>query len=51
MAELRKCPFCGGEGILKDRYIAGVANRKNYWVVAEEVNHEKSCGRKGQGNE
>jgi hypothetical protein len=33
MSELKKCPFCpDGIGILKDRYIQGIANRKTYWV-------------------
>lgn len=31
--ELKPCPFCGGKAILKEKYIKGVANRKNYWVV------------------
>jgi Lar family restriction alleviation protein len=31
--ELKLCPFCGGIAILKDRYLNGVANTKNYWVV------------------
>ncbi len=31
--ELKPCPFCGGKANLKEKYIHGVANRKNYWVV------------------
>ena len=27
---LRECPFCGGESLLRDRYINGVANTKHY---------------------
>lgn len=31
--KLLSCPFCpDGVGILKDRYIQGIANRKTYWV-------------------
>ena len=33
MSELRECPFCGGSALLKDKYLCGVANRKNYWIV------------------
>lgn len=28
--KLRSCPFCGGEALLRERYIPGVANRKHY---------------------
>ena len=28
--KLRSCPFCGGEALLRERYIAGIANRKHY---------------------
>ena len=34
--ELKPCPFCGGHGILKDRFIAGIANTKHYWIVCGE---------------
>ena len=27
---LLPCPFCGGESLLRDRYINGVANTKHY---------------------
>ena len=30
MSELRPCPFCGGEALLRERYIEGIANRKHY---------------------
>ena len=30
MSELLPCPFCGGESLLRDRYINGVANTKHY---------------------
>jgi transcriptional regulator NrdR family protein len=30
MIELKKCPFCGGEAILRERYINGTANIKHY---------------------
>jgi len=30
MTELLPCPFCGGESLLRDRYINGVANTKHY---------------------
>ncbi len=30
MNELKPCPFCGGESLLRDRYINGVANTKHY---------------------
>ena len=35
---LLKCPFCGGEAKLNERYREGVANRKMYWVSC------KKCG-------
>ena len=28
--KLRSCPFCGGEALLRERYIQGIANRKHY---------------------
>ena len=28
--KLLPCPFCGGESLLRDRYINGVANTKHY---------------------
>ena len=28
--KIEKCPFCGGESLLRDRYINGVANTKHY---------------------
>jgi Lar family restriction alleviation protein len=31
--ELKPCPFCGGKSILKNRWLNGCVNRKNYWVV------------------
>ena len=30
MTKLKPCPFCGGESLLRDRYINGVANTKHY---------------------
>lgn len=30
MDKLLPCPFCGGEALMRERYIAGVANTKNY---------------------
>ena len=30
MSELKKCPFCGGEAIMRERYINGIANTKHY---------------------
>ena len=30
MSELKPCPFCGGEALLRERYVAGIANRKHY---------------------
>jgi len=33
MKELKPCPFCGGNGLLRERYIHSIANRKNYWIV------------------
>ena len=30
MTNLKPCPFCGGESLLRDRYINGVANTKHY---------------------
>ena len=30
MNELKPCPFCGGESLLRDLYIKGVANTKHY---------------------
>lgn len=30
MSELKKCPFCGGEALLRERYINGTANIKHY---------------------
>ena len=27
---LRECPFCGGESLLRERYINGIANIKHY---------------------
>ena len=30
MVKLRECPFCGGEALLRERYINGVANTKHY---------------------
>lgn len=38
MEDMERCPFCGGEGILMDRYRNGTANRKMYWVQC------KACG-------
>lgn len=38
MEELKKCPFCGGEAKLNERFRPGVANRKMYWVSC------KKCG-------
>ena len=35
MSSLNPCK-CGGKAMLKDRYIQGIANRKNYWVVCEK---------------
>lgn len=28
--ELKLCPFCGGETLMRERYASGVANRKHY---------------------
>ena len=28
--ELKNCPFCGGEPLLREKYAVGVANKKNY---------------------
>ena len=33
MIEPINCPLCGGHGIVKDRFLNGVSNRKAYWVV------------------
>ena len=30
MSELKPCPFCGGEAMMRERYIEGIANRKHY---------------------
>ena len=30
MSELKPCPFCGGESLLRERYINGAANTKHY---------------------
>lgn len=38
LPKLLFCPFCGGEAKLNERYRAGVANRKMYWVSC------KKCG-------
>jgi Lar family restriction alleviation protein len=27
---LLDCPFCGGEALMRERYINGIANRKHY---------------------
>jgi hypothetical protein len=41
MSELILCK-CGGRALLKERYIKGVANRKNWWVICE------GCGTRTQ---
>ena len=28
--EIKICPFCGGEALLRERYISGIANTKHY---------------------
>ena len=35
---MRRCPFCGGEPVVKERYRNGTPNRKMYWIEC------KSCG-------
>lgn len=50
MAEqLRECPFCGGNAEIKERYLIGVANKKNYWVVCgkcqAQINQRNSIKR------
>lgn len=35
---LRRCPFCGGEAQVNERYRSGTPNRKMYWVSC------KACG-------
>ncbi len=30
MNELKPCPFCGGEALMRERYINGIANTKHY---------------------
>ena len=30
MTKLKPCPFCGGESLLRDRYINGIAHTKHY---------------------
>lgn len=36
--ELRRCPFCGGEAQINERYRSGIPNRKMYWISC------KACG-------
>ena len=38
MEELKPCPFCGGEAVIREWYIRGTANRKHYRVEC------KNCG-------
>ena len=33
MEEIKNCPFCGGIGVLREKFMQGIANRKNYWIV------------------
>lgn len=33
MEEIKSCPFCGGDGVLREKFILGISNRKNYWIV------------------
>ena len=35
---IQRCPFCGGEAELRERYIKGVANKKHYHIRC------KACG-------
>ena len=49
MEELKPCPMCGEPAILKDRFVAGIANQKAYWVVCSKCQlklHERNSGKK-----
>lgn len=45
---LMPCPFCGGKGILKYRFVQG-ANNKAYWIVCgkcqAKLNERRSAKR------
>ena len=32
MKDLKRCPFCGGEAEIHERYRKGTPNRKLFWV-------------------
>lgn len=42
MAELKKCPFCGGEAEIISYYFKGTANRKHFFCQC------KACGTRKQ---
>lgn len=34
--ELKPCPFCGGDPMIRERYIHNVANKKNYKIECKD---------------
>jgi hypothetical protein len=51
MNELKPCPFCGGESLLRDLYINGVANTKHYTSDNFYCANGKQLNKESEGKE